>query len=416
MTIERDTSWDFKSANTKLLTHCFHSYPAMMIPQIAARIIDLYGRKNQLLFDPYCGTGTSLVEASLKGITGIGTDINPLARLITKTKLTSLSLQVLDLYLKDFNDFIFLFKFNLHKEKIILPDFANIDFWFTSQVKFHLAVIKHFIDKIENENVANFYKVAFSETIRETSLSKNSEFKLVRMKPAQIKKFVPDVFSIMERKLSRNRNGLKDYMEFLKSDKKSQVCSFDTIEAIPKEVIETESIDLVVTSPPYGDSKTTVAYGQFSRLSNQWLGVADANQVDNKLMGGKRAIVSQIFDCQALDEQIAKIGEQDEKRALEVIGFYKAYEKSISNVASTIRFNGYAAYVVGNRRVKGEELPTDVATVNFFERRGFTHLKTIVRGIPNKKMPKENSPTNEVGKKHSTMNFEYIVLMQKNAV
>ena len=38
----------------------------MMIPQVARRLIDKYGKKSKLLFDPYCGTGTSLVEANLK--------------------------------------------------------------------------------------------------------------------------------------------------------------------------------------------------------------------------------------------------------------------------------------------------------------------------------------------------------------
>jgi hypothetical protein len=35
------------------------------------------------------------------------------------------------------------------------------------------------------------------------------------------------------------------------------------------------SVNLVVTSPPYGDSGTTVAYAQFSWLSNSWLGLDD---------------------------------------------------------------------------------------------------------------------------------------------
>ncbi|MFQ6118862.1 MAG: DNA methyltransferase [Methanosarcinales archaeon] len=101
-----DESWDFRGANTKIYTHCFHSYPARMIPQVAGRLIDLYCKNKKLLFDPYCGTGTSLVEANLRNINAIGTDLNPLARLITKAKTTPISLQVLDLYLKDFNEYI----------------------------------------------------------------------------------------------------------------------------------------------------------------------------------------------------------------------------------------------------------------------------------------------------------------------
>ncbi len=38
----RDKSWDFRTANTKQLTHCFHRYPAMMIPQVAGILIDMF--------------------------------------------------------------------------------------------------------------------------------------------------------------------------------------------------------------------------------------------------------------------------------------------------------------------------------------------------------------------------------------
>ncbi|HAX62379.1 MAG TPA: DNA methyltransferase [Elusimicrobia bacterium] len=408
-----DNSWDFRLADTKVFTHCFHNYPAMMIPQIAGRLIDRLGKKNDVLFDPYCGTGTSVVEANLRGISGIATDINPLARLITKAKSTVIPLQVLDFYLKDFNDFIFQFKFGLKNGEVEEPDFPNIDFWFTPQVKQHLARIKNYIDKIEDENVIAFFKVAFSETIRESSLAKNSEFKLVRMKDEQLRKFSPDVFAIFERKIFRNRNGLKNFIEQVKTHKKNQIWDFDTINEIPKKIIKGESIDLIVTSPPYGDSRTTVAYGQFSRLSNQWLGLEDASQVDNNLMGGRRAKSYEKFGVKELDKQIEKVGNKDEKRALDVISFYHDYKISISNVAKTIKPGGSIAYVVGNRRVKDEELPTDIATAKFFEQHNFRHIETIIRNIPSKRMPKENSPTNVTGAKNTTMNCEYIVVLKK---
>jgi site-specific DNA-methyltransferase (cytosine-N4-specific) len=51
----KDISWDFRDADTKISTHCFHSYPAMMIPQVAGRLIEKYGEKSKNLFDPYCG-------------------------------------------------------------------------------------------------------------------------------------------------------------------------------------------------------------------------------------------------------------------------------------------------------------------------------------------------------------------------
>jgi DNA modification methylase len=385
----------------------------MMIPQIAGRLIDNYGKKNDMLFDPYCGTGTSVVEANMRGINTISTDINPLARLITKAKSTVIPLQVLDFYLKDFNDYIFQYKFGIKNGTVPVPDFPNIDFWFSGHVKKDLARIQHYIERIEDEKVINFFKVAFSETIREASLTKNSEFKLVRMKGTQLDRFSPDVFAIFERKILRNRNGLKDFIEQVKTQKKNQVCDFDTINDIPKKIIKDESIDLIVTSPPYGDSRTTVAYGQFSRLSNQWLGLEDASQVDNNLMGGRRAKEFEKFGVKELDKQIEKIGNQDEKRALDVISFYHDYKISISNVAKTVAKGGTVVYVVGNRRVKDEELPTDIATAKFFELHGLKHIETIIRNIPSKRMPKENSPSNVTGAKNTTMNCEYIVTMKK---
>lgn len=406
-----DYSWDFEGANTKQFTHCYHNYPAMMIPQIAERILSKYGADSHLLFDPYCGTGTSLVEANLKGIDAIGTDLNPLARLIAKTKTTKINLQVLDFYLKDFNNYIFSLMFNFSpKISVVIPQINNIDFWFDKGVQEKLAIIKTFIDKIEDENISNFFKVAFSETVRESSFTRNSEFKLFRMTAEQMQKFNPDVFGLMQNKLARNHKGLKAFLE-QKPKGSSQIYDFDTSDKV--QHIENESVDIVLTSPPYGDSRTTVAYGQFSRLANEWLDVENANQIDNNLMGGRKQKQICSFDSRSLNESLEKIANIDEKRAKEVSSFYCDYQKSIENVSKTIKKGGYACYVVGNRKVKGEVLPTDEITKDFFEIQGFSHIETIIRNIPNKRMPSKNSPTNVTGKKDETMNNEYIVIMRK---
>lgn len=335
----------------------------MMIPQIAERILTKYGANSHLLFDPYCGTGTSLVEANLKGINAIGTDLNPLARLIAKTKITKINLQVLELYLKDFNDYIFSLMFNSSdKLNIVIPQIKNIHFWFDKPVQEKLATIKIFIDKIEDKNISNFFKVAFSETVRESSFTRNSEFKLFRMTTEQMQTFNPDVFGLMQTKLARNYKGLKAFLE-QKQQATSQVYDFNTIQEI--QHIENESVDIVLTSPPYGDSRITVAYGQFSRFANEWLGVENASQIDNNLMGGRR--LKEVFnlDSLALKESLERISTVDEKRAKEVSSFYYDYQKSIENVAKTIKTGGYACYVVGNRKVKDEVLPTDELTKDF---------------------------------------------------
>ncbi|GAH00506.1 unnamed protein product, partial [marine sediment metagenome] len=256
----------------------------------------------KLLFDPYCGTGTSLVEANLLNINAIGTDLNPLAKLIAITKTTLIKIQTLDLYLRDFHDLMFTYKFGINSRKsIVIPSFKNIDYWFSNDVKIKLAIIKEYIEKIDDVKIKNFFKIAFSETIRDSSWTSNSEFKLVRMKQSKLNSFNPDVFGSMEFKLSRNRNGLVDFIKSKINGAKSKIYSFNTVSRIPKNIISLNSIDLILTSPPYGDSRTTVAYGQFSRLSNQWLDVKDASNVDNNLMGGRKQEPHYKFGVKALD-------------------------------------------------------------------------------------------------------------------
>lgn len=410
-----DSRWDFRRDNTKEYTHCYHSYPARMIPQVARKLIDKYGKKSKLLFDPYCGTGTSLVEANLKNINAIGTDLNPLARLIAEAKTTPVNIQTLDLYLKDFNDKVFALRFGIKDTKsIVLPDFQNIDYWFSKEVQKQLVIIKQYIDNITDTSIQNFFKVAFSETVRESSWTKNSEFKLIRMSADRMKKFQPDVFGFMENKLLRNKKGLISYLNNKKNGTTATVCDFNTVESIPENILSEDSIDIVVTSPPYGDSRTTVAYGQFSRFANQWLGFSDASKVDNILMGGVKNGNKIKSKSKTANEIIDEIYNIDQNRCKDVIAFFADYEKSIKNVSTTIKNSGYACYVVGNRTVKGINISTDKITKEFFQENGFKHIETIIRNIPNKRMPLENSPTNVAGKKSATMKNEYIVICQKD--
>ena len=409
--------WDFRREDTRAMTHCFHDYPARMIPQIASKLLDLFGTTAKRLFDPYCGTGTSLVEAQLRGIDAVGTDLNPLARLITQVKTTPIRQQMLDLYLKDFSQFAFKARFEGEPSVLPMPSFSNMEFWFQPEVTRKLACLKKYIWQIDNDDVRNFFKVAFSETVREASLTRNSEFKLFRMTEKNIMSFDPDVYGIIENKLSRNRKGMLSFLDAIrKSPRKSTISVLDlnTVDTVPTSS-RRSPFDLIITSPPYGDSRTTVAYGQYSRLSSQWMDFEDAGSVDKNLMGGQSSAIVPKFDCKQLDKAIKNIAEVDLKRASEIASFYIDLRKSIVNVARTVRRGGYACYVVGNRRVKGVTLPTDESIISFFEQGNFTYVDTFTRNIPNKRMPARNSPTNEAGKLDTTMMKEYIVVMRKNS-
>lgn len=403
-----DTFWDFAGADTKEYTHTFHVYPAMMIPQVAREIINRYKNDDmKVLFDPYCGTGTSLVEGSLANLKCIGTDLNPLARLISKAKVTKIDIKkVEDLY-KEFKNY---YKSNLNTG-YELPSVTNIDFWFKKEQVKSLSIIKGFIDSIDDIDIKDFYLVPFSETLREVSLTRNGEFKLYRIAKEKIDSWNPDTYKLFTDKVDRNILGYKKYIE-QNPVFGHEVYNFNSSEEIPNEFIKENSVDIVITSPPYGDSGTTVAYGQFSTLSNEWLGIDEARKLDKKLMGGKTSeIESTGYDV--LDDIILEISKGKPKRAKEIWSFYRDYKSSIINVSKLIKPNGIVAYVVGNRRVNDIELPTDEFTRVTFESQGFKHIETIIRNIPNKRQPKKTSPTNKTGATVSTMNNEYIVIMKK---
>lgn len=437
------TDWTFATADTRQLTHCYHDYPARMIPQVAGQLLDRFGHPGSRLFDPYCGSGTSLVEGLLRGINVMGSDLNPLARLIATAKTDRPPLDQIDHHLLEFETFRLTVK---SAPAPAIPDITGIrqlDFWFNPPVIEKLTHLKNFINRLPNGPVKRFFQVAFSETVRQSSNTRNGEFKLYRYPAKQLAAHNPAVFEIMAAKLRRNRAGLVEFltkMAPIDPPPTVNIYDFNTVESIPATCIPPASVDIIVTSPPYGDSRTTVAYGQYSRLSAAWLALPEPAKTDRRLMGGTtysqkndrwlslskprspsassgdgtispRRVSD--FPSEPLNEAIEAIAQVDAKRATEVTSFYIDLYNSMVHIADIIKPGGYACYVVGNRRVKGVTLPTDVAIRHFFEAQNLAYIATYHRTIPNKRMPLRNSPTNVVGAVDQTMAREYIVVMQQ---
>ena len=406
------TDWDYRTEATDGLTHGIHPYPAKMIPQIAARLIDEYGAEQGLLFDPYCGSGTSLLEANLAGMDAVGTDLNPLARLISRVKTTPIALNAIDDLISDFRELDV--GRQARDDSQLDIDILNRDYWFSDRAVNQLQSIRVFVNGIGDSQLRNFARVGFSFAIRECSWTKKSEFKLVRMPSDQLARFEPDAHTVMLEAMTRNRNAMASLQE--RGDEtygNTTVWSFNSVSGVPRDAVMPASTDLIVTSPPYGDSQTTVAYGQFSRLSNQWLGFSEARSLDSDLMGGRRNSTRTHFGIEALDATLAEIGEVDGRRASDVASFFRDFSRSIANVSTMLRPSGTACYVVGNRTVRGTTIPTDEITVSLFERNGFDFMRSHERNIPNKRMPYSNSPTNAVGATSPTIRRETVIVCRK---
>jgi hypothetical protein len=84
-------NWEYAESDTQQLTHNIHRYSGKFIPQIAHRAIDLLTKPGEIVLDPYCGSGTVLVEAAVLNRLALGIDLNPLAILIASAKIKPLS-------------------------------------------------------------------------------------------------------------------------------------------------------------------------------------------------------------------------------------------------------------------------------------------------------------------------------------
>lgn len=80
---------------TRYSVHGLHEYKGKFNPQVARALLNIFGVKpGQVVLDPFCGSGTTLVESLQLGISAVGTDINPLAVFLSNAKLSALSAPV----------------------------------------------------------------------------------------------------------------------------------------------------------------------------------------------------------------------------------------------------------------------------------------------------------------------------------
>lgn len=423
---------DFNGQDTKYLTHGYHTYPAMMIPQLAREFIELsleFNKDIKTIYDPFMGSGTSLVEGLVHNLHSFGTDINPLSQFMTKVKTTVINPTELNNAISDlFNalkEMSTLLKEGAYKINNI-PSFNNIEYWFKPSVIENLQLIKNCINECTDSKIKDYFFAAFSETVRYVSNTRNNEFKLYRMPPDRLENWNPNVIEVFFKNVIKNEKGNKELFHTLESNVSPNtnvyINSGSNID-LPNK-FKNQLFDLVVTSPPYGDSKTTVAYGQFSRLSLQWLDLpidetTKINQLDNVMLGGKvdkTIIIDEVLnklDSPTLKLTFDMLKVRDEKRALEVLQFYIDLDKSIESTTNVMKVNSYQFWIVANRTVKSVNIPTDIIIAELFKKYNVKHLHSFYRKIPNKRMPSKNSPTNKIGNHSVTMTSEIILMLKK---
>ena len=247
----RKINWDFPNAKTQYLSHKFHSYPARFIPQIPQTIYSIFIKSgNYRIFDPFMGCGTSLVEGILTQNHAGGADLNPLAVLISQVKTNPLNVKLLSKIWQNFQkvgqnvENIYQKRERSKKDSDLGPsgrfEFPNriLTKRFTTK---NVQVLSFILEFIENEmpavDIQNFYKVGLSSTV--TTLTESRNWKKVNIWPTFQSK-IKSMIIIMEEFNKRNKGFVNDM------HKKIRLSDSRKIPFIPDE-----SIDCIVTSPPY---------------------------------------------------------------------------------------------------------------------------------------------------------------------
>jgi len=404
--------WDFKFADTQYMTHGIHPYPARMLPQIAERLIKRYllaqsqrPPSELLVLDPFCGSGTVLAESKRLGLNSIGNDINPLALLLAKVK----SMRVDE---TEFRDSVSgaveaieraLAKVRRGQLKVATPDIPNINHWFKDYVIRDLAVIRHYILEIKDPVVQDFLKVCFSLTAFETSnidlrssrfIRVFSEDKLRRHRPDVVKTFRQVSIDISKKLIS--------FSSCCVGENFSQVVWGDA-RSLP---LEDGCINLIVTSPPYGEERNTIGYTRWSKLSLYWLNFKSTliNALEKASLGGRHAPLE--TDSKTANEVLKEVEKIDPERAAEAAPFFIDYLDCLKELERVLTRDSYCCIVIGNRLIK--RIPVDMGqvTVELGEKVGLSHVKTYYRKIPKKMIPW----TGPTGK---TIASENIVILKK---
>lgn len=418
--------WTFKERSDFLAIHKLHRYPATFLPELADKIISAFSKEGDIVLDLFSGTGTTLVEAKRLNRQSIGIELNPLAVLIARGKLTStwhdeasyrsVLGQLKHCYMQG------------GFEKISIPNEAT---WFDPMTLSSLSDLIGACDKLDNPNHQDFFKLCVSDIIRDVSYCVHSGFKLHRDKVKLKDGWAFDKQALWDKLtpvFERNYHAIIEANSQL-SNKNATVIQGDT----RKKLLESHSVDLILTSPPYGDSKTTVAYGQYSALSAYLLGITNSesktsHSLDADLLGGKTKDIT-IDDFSSHSLTLTNIVElflgraalaptkEDKARTIDrlkdIVAFYQDLELCLKNGADYLKGDGYFVLVTSSRIVHDVKLHTDIIIAEL-GRAYQLRLKNIYyRDILNKRTPSKVNAKNILGSKTATMTEESIIVLQK---
>ena len=420
--------WTFRRGAARRQAHGLSQYPAMMVPPMQAALLSVVATVDgqvRAVLDPFVGSGTTLVECMRLGLNYTGQDINPLAVLFCRTKTGPFHTTQLASAAKDTVE-----RAGSDRESRVEADFPGLEKWFSSKAVAELSRIRRAIRRVDHVWCRRVLWTSLAETVRLTSNSRTSTFKLHIRSPVELRSRTVNpletfaaILSDITKRLQKEAVALKEVGHlsangWYRGDVVLRLG--DSAELVPPVQ---GGHDLLVTSPPYGDNPSTVPYGQYSYLPLQWIDLDDihedidssylrsTHEIDTRSFGGsKKHAVRDVQHLSPVSPSLTKTLRRLERlpidRGNRVAAFCRDLDASLRPVLETLRADAYMIWTVGNRRVGGEAIPTDAILVELLAAKGARLVTRIERKIPSKRIATRNAIT-------STMRGETILVFRK---
>ncbi len=359
------------------LSHGVHPYPARLVRHVPVLFAysTRYSTPGRVIMDPFCGSGTVLLESLAAGRRGIGADSNPLARLITLVKTTPVAESVLT----DAVEQVVAAAKRVRSTDI--PDVQNLEYWFGDQVIRRLGRLKSAIGRsaLSSESQA-FLDLCFSVVVRRCSLADPRISVPVRLKDDQY----PEGHWLRE-KTNRmivdlpNRDPIREFASVGSANAQRIGRLFDRGLARPAQVDSEDArilvspsgrrqrsgtVDLVITSPPYVGAQK---YIRASSLSLGWLGFTDdvgLREYDSQSIGREKFVEGDVQPLEtgiaAADGVLDQVWDQNPLRATIAATYLIEMRDALRESVRVLRPGGALVLVSGQNTVAG--YPFDTTT------------------------------------------------------
>ena len=355
-----------EALDTIEFTHGLHRFPGKFIPQIPRYIIRHYLEPNRVMLDPFCGSGTSLIEAALDGRPFVGLDIDPLSVLVSKAKTYPLSPKPLEKVARQFDSV----DWSMAEDRLI-PAVHNLGHWFTQEVIVQLSALKARCVALD-EPLRTFALVLFSSIIRRVS-NADDQTQKTYVSHTHIKKptLPRELFPIV---LQRAVERMAVYSASVPAEPRGNIQVFDT-----RQPLNGFQFDDVVTSPPYIDS---IDYVYNQMLEYFWLlpelGI-DGHEGYRKLRKRPMGMCPSDVrlpdpvqrDVPEVEAACCAIEKSSPKEASVIRAFFQDYQTHVENVRCLQGKGGYYITVAGNSLIRGRMVPTADALVAIHRAAGY---------------------------------------------